>query len=207
MIARFFFKAFIFLCFCAGPLAAQDTWRSPRMMSDEWPRLSDLDCVEYGLAYGYHECGIMRLRRAPSVETPILKLPETRLSAPKTNARTASQIKPGHVNAASQRIPPPIPAPIRRPVETDGSCVENMKMCFSQCTGSGNVPATCNETCSTSTQCASTLRLNYVQFLDMQAELSQFVRKRVAEGGETQAAIADAPSAQPQQMTSASGSN
>jgi len=196
-----FLRAFIFLCLCASPLAAQDTWRSPRMLSDEWPRPSGSDCADYGARYGYLECGVIRARPAPFASSSV--------AAPlKSGMQPVAQIKPGHVNAASQRVLPPIPAPIRRPVQADGSCVENMKMCFSQCTGSGNLPVTCNETCSTSTtQCASTLRLNYVQFLDMQTELSQFVRKRLAEGGEAQVKVVKAPAAEAQQADIASGAN
>ncbi len=178
------FKAFAFLFLFAGPLMAQDTWRSPRMLSDQWPLNSAAECAAYGAGYGYAECAGVSKRPASVAAAPT-KAPAKKVVKP------TLQVQPGHLNASSRLIAPP-PLPSLRPAYVGGSCAENMKLCFSQCTGAGNLGAMCNETCSTQTQCSSSLKLNYVQFLDMQTEISQFVRSS-AQSATAPGAVAKAP--------------
>lgn len=147
-----------------SPVAAEDVWRSPRMLSSEWPHLSAMDCADYGSDYGFSEC-------APS--------PRARVGVPASplSPRTSPQIKPGHVNASSRPAKTEPESLLTKPVVAERSCVEKMKSCFSKCTASANLPAMCNSTCSTNRQCGTSLKLTYMEFLDLRTELSQIMNK------------------------------
>ncbi len=47
---------------------ATEGWRSPRGLSDEFPRHSREDCNRYGAEFGYQECGLIRRKPKPPVE-------------------------------------------------------------------------------------------------------------------------------------------
>ena len=153
-----------------------DTWHSPKIRSEEWPKLGASDCSDYGSSFGYAECAIFSKKAADRKLKVKSATPANNVKAiVATNRVIIENVVKKVGNEPQKRNDTALVMQSQSafvPEVSFSNCVTIMEQCFTSCKAAAlKSPAACNQICSTTAMCRTAVNLTYNQFLDFQVEL------------------------------------